>query len=59
MNLYDIKLCSVMIYNPKLEPKVKKPTEEDIQDAKLLYYYPNEALIEEKRNHVGLAEGSF
>lgn len=48
-----------MIYNPKLIPKERKPTEENIQDAKLIYYYPSSVQIQEKRNHVGLAEGSF
>jgi len=32
-------LDSIIIYNPKFKPKVKKAYEEDIQDAKLLYYY--------------------
>jgi len=34
---------------------MKKPSEEDIQDAKLLYYFPCNAALLEKRNHVGLA----
>lgn len=46
-----------MVYNPDLWPKMKKPNEEDIQDAKLLYYMPKSKHIEAKRNHVGLAEG--
>jgi len=59
MSGYDLKLQSVMIYNPKLTPLNKKPSETDIQDAKLIYYYPADSAIEEKRNHVGLAEGSY
>lgn len=56
---YEVSLQMVMVYNPKLEPPNKKPSEEDIQDAKLIYYYPDKTAIEEKRNHVGLAEGNF
>ena len=52
-----ITLRSLMIFNPDIEPKMRKPNEEDIQDAKLLYYMPKNKHIEAKRNHVGLAEG--
>ncbi|KAL4471685.1 hypothetical protein ABPG74_008578 [Tetrahymena malaccensis] len=59
LGFYDLKLQSIMIYNPSLVPSVKKPSEEEIQDAKLIYYYPSQTPIQEKRNHVGLAEGNF
>ncbi len=38
---------------------MKKPNEEDIQDAKLLYYFPMNSTLFEKRNHVGMGEGTF
>lgn len=52
-------LDSIIIYNPKFKPKVKKAYEEDIQDAKLLYYYSVRQDVKQgtKRNHVGLSEG--
>ena len=54
---YQIK--SILIYNPSLLPANKKPSETDIQDAKLLYYFPHDVIQEEKRNQVGLAEGCY
>ena len=53
----EYSIEALYLYNPTLIPKKKKAYEEDIQDAKLLYYYPKDRRIEEKRNNVGLAEG--
>lgn len=36
---------------------MRKPEEQDIQDAKLLYFYPESTDINIKRNLVGLSEG--
>jgi len=47
----------ILIYNPTKEPEKAKPLEEDIQDAKLLYFYPEQTDINVKRNLVGLFEG--
>jgi len=55
MNEFTIE--RLYIFNPTLQPKVQKPLESDFQDAKLLYYYPDNVHIEIKRNDVGLAEG--
>ena len=55
--LFSIK--TILLYNPTLKPDKAKPQEEDIQDAKLLYYYPDETQIEEKRNQQGLTEGNL
>ena len=52
-------LDQVLIYNPTYLPKMKKPHEEDYQDAKLLFFYPEKKCIQEKRNNVGLIEGSI
>jgi hypothetical protein len=52
-----VTLRVLFVYNPELVPKMQKPLEEDIQDAKLLYYYPKTDHQDQKRNTVGLAEG--
>ncbi len=38
---------------------MRKPEEHDYQDAKLLFYYPMDTNIHEKRNQVGLTEGNI
>ncbi|CAE7620424.1 unnamed protein product [Symbiodinium sp. CCMP2592] len=42
--------AAFFIFNPSLVPKEPKPTEEAIQDAKIIYYSPSCAPIEEKRS---------
>lgn len=54
----DFSIDSVMLFDPERKPKVPKPLESDIQDAKLLYYHPADRHIEAKRNFVGLIEGT-
>eukprot|EP00439_Symbiodinium_sp_Y106_P066137 s3879_g10.t1 len=49
--------AAFFIFNPSLVPKEPKPTEEAIQDAKIIYYSPSCAPIEEKRSQVGMVEG--
>ena len=45
----------MILFDPRLFPKGKKKADEcEIQDEKLLYYYPLDADKNEKRNHVGL-----
>lgn len=56
---FQYKIKSILIYNPFLLSSNKKPTEAEIQDAKLLYYFPHDVIQEEKRNQVGLAEGCY
>jgi len=57
LSINEFTIERLYIYNPTLLPKAKKPLESDFQDAKLLYYYPDDINIEIKRNDVGLAEG--
>eukprot|EP00933_Yihiella_yeosuensis_P044045 TRINITY_DN39091_c0_g1_i1.p1 TRINITY_DN39091_c0_g1~~TRINITY_DN39091_c0_g1_i1.p1 ORF type:complete len:501 (-),score=82.45 TRINITY_DN39091_c0_g1_i1:83-1585(-) len=45
------------IFDPNQVPQSAKPTEEEIQDAKMIYYSPSCAPIEEKRSQVGMIEG--
>lgn len=60
INKFDFSVPLVMLFNPKLLPKMSKPSESDFQDTKLLFYYPDEGVHpEEKRNQVGLVEGSY
>jgi len=57
LSLNEFTIERLIIYDPTLKPKAQKPLEQDFQDAKLLYYYPEDINIEIKRNDVGLAEG--
>jgi len=50
-------LTSAYIINPSLKPNKPHPIEEDHQDAKLLFYHPEEFQINDKRSHVGISEG--
>ena len=60
LSKFDFSISMILLFNPKLLPKVPKPSESDYQDTKILYYYPEELIKqEEKRNQVGLIEGSY
>ena len=52
-----MQLTSAYIINPSLKPNKPHPIEEDFQDAKLLFYHPEEFQINDKRSHVGISEG--
>jgi len=39
----------VFALNPTLLPKVKKPSEEELTDAKILFFYPESTDIHERR----------
>lgn len=49
--------AAFFIFSPALVPEVQKPTEEQLQDAKIIYYSPSCSPVEEKRSQVGLIEG--
>ncbi|KAF8821053.1 hypothetical protein IE077_002505 [Cardiosporidium cionae] len=51
------KLIAFFISDPSRKPQKPKSTEEDVQDAKLIYYHPSYKVIEEKRRQVGMIEG--
>lgn len=54
----SLSIVALILMDTTLIPSMPKPLEEDMQDAKLLYYYsPEQASIHTKRNQVGLAEG--
>ena len=56
MDLVSIKEC--FIFNSKLKSPLEKSSDDEVQDAKLLYYYPEntESLI--KRSNLGIIEGT-
>ena len=42
---YEFTIKTIFFFDPSQKPASKKPSEEEIQDAKLLYYYPENASI--------------
>ncbi|KRX03481.1 hypothetical protein PPERSA_02860 [Pseudocohnilembus persalinus] len=59
-NKYFVKIKQILLYDPTFFPHhLKKPEEFQIQDEKLIYYFPENENIHIKRNHVGLAEGGY
>lgn len=57
MNSFEIR--TLLLYDPTLKPANRKALEDEIQDTKILYYSPKSSEIEEKRFHVGMAEGIY
>ena len=55
MDSFALKSC--FIFSPVIKPNKAKPSDDEIQDAKLLIYYPSseETLI--KRSNIGIIEG--
>ena len=56
MDLLKIKEC--FIFNTKLKSSLEKPNDDEIQDAKLLYYYPENTEPLVKRSNMGIIEGT-
>jgi hypothetical protein len=52
-------IVELLIYDPKRPSPKRKPIEIDIQEAKILIYWPKSMPIEQKCNTVGMAEGVF
>ena len=57
MEKLSFKSC--FIFNPKLKSLLKKPSDDDKQDAKLLIYYPSCEDIIIKRSNMGIIEGTI
>ena len=57
MEKLSFKSC--FIFNPNLKSLLKKPTDDDKQDAKLLVYYPSCEEILIKRSNMGIIEGTI
>ena len=56
MDIVTIK--EFFIFNTKLKSPLEKPNDDDIQDAKLLYYYPENTEPLVKRSNMGIIEGT-
>ena len=56
MDILEIK--EFFIFNTKLKSPLEKPSDDDVQDAKLLYYYPEDTDIIIKRSNMGIIEGT-
>lgn len=52
-------IAELLIYDPTRPSPKKKPIEIDIQQAKIIVYYPHQVELEQKCNTVGMAEGVF
>ena len=48
------KLKSLFIFDPNLHPNIRKPSDDEVQDYKLLYYYPDFEDIHIKRSNTGI-----
>ena len=53
-----VKIKEFFIFNTKLKSPLEKPNDDEIQDAKLLYYYPENTEILVKRSNMGIIEGT-
>ena len=55
----SLKIRELFIFNTKLKSPKKKPSDDEAQDAKLLYYYPENIEILVKRSNMGIVEGTL
>ena len=53
-----VKIKEFFIFNTKLKSSLEKPNDDEIQDAKLLYYYPENTEPLVKRSNMGIIEGT-
>lgn len=51
------KVSTIFIFDVNRKPTTSHPSDEELQDAKLLYYYPEYRGVDERRSHCGLIEG--
>ena len=56
MDIVTVKEC--FIFNSKLKSPLEKPNDDEVQDAKLLYYYPEDTETLIKRSNMGIIEGT-
>ena len=54
-----IEAEKIFIFNSTLKTVKEKPSDDEIQDAKLLYYYPIEEELIIKRSNLGIIEGTL
>lgn len=53
-----ISIKEMFIFNTKLKSPLPNPSDDEQQDAKLLYYYPNNVETLVKRSNIGIIEGT-
>lgn len=51
------RVSTIFVFDLNQKSPKPHPSDEEIQDAKLLYYYPEYREVEERRSHFGLIEG--
>ncbi len=54
-----LKIRELFIFNTQLKSPKKKPSDDEAQDAKLLYYYPEDTEVLVKRSNIGIVEGTL
>ena len=54
-----ITLHSFFIFDPTLKPISKKPTDEEIIEAQIIYYYPVNESMYQQRSNCGLVNGTY
>ena len=54
----SLTIKEFFIFNTKLKSPLEKPNDDEVQDAKLLYYYPENTEILVKRSNMGIIEGT-
>ena len=57
MDILKIKSC--FIFNTALKSPKPKPSDDEAQDAKLLFYYPQDEELLIKRSNIGIIEGTL
>jgi hypothetical protein len=55
----NFSLKSLFIYDSTLRSKKRKPSDDEMQDIKLLYYYPIDEVAMIKRSNMGILEGTI
>lgn len=54
-----ITLNSFFIFNPTLKSNKIKPSDEELQEAKIIFYYPNTESMVLQRSNTGIIEGTI
>ena len=57
MDILKIKSC--FVFNTALKSPKPKPSDDEAQDAKLLFYYPQNEELLIKRSNIGIIEGTL
>ena len=55
----SFNINQIFIFHPLLKSPLPKPSDDEAQDAKLLYYYPSKEQILVKRSNIGIIEGTL